>query len=91
MDDKKERDPIPEQFHSLKEAGEFWDTHSFEDYLDLVEEVDVEFDIQQRLYYIPLEEDLYVLAKAKAKLKEQSVEQLIKELLARELYTTPAA
>ncbi|MCB0114145.1 MAG: CopG family antitoxin [Caldilineaceae bacterium] len=91
MDDKKERDPIPEQFNSLKEAGEFWDTHSFEDYLDLVEEVDVEFDIKQRLYYIPLEEDLYALAKARAKSKEQSVEQLIKELLARELYTTPTA
>jgi hypothetical protein len=91
MADKKERDPIPEQFNSLKEAGEFWDTHSFEDYLDLVEEVDMEFDIQQRLYYVPLQEDLYVRAKARAKAKEQSVEQLINELLAREFYTTPAA
>ena len=91
MEDKKERDPIPEHFNSLKEAGEFWDTHSFEDYLDSVEEVDMEFDIQQRLYYVSLQKDLYVRAQARAKAKEQSVEQLINELVARELYPKPAA
>ncbi len=28
----KERDPLPESFGSLEEAGEFWDTHSSADY-----------------------------------------------------------
>lgn len=29
---KKERDPIPEQFKSIEEAAEFWDSHDLADY-----------------------------------------------------------
>ncbi len=30
------RDPLPESFDSLDEAGAFWDTHSSADYGDLM-------------------------------------------------------
>ena len=45
---KKQRDPIPQHFGSIEEAGEFWDTHDLADYEDLTEEVQLEIDIQQR-------------------------------------------
>jgi len=41
---KKERDPIPENFETDDELDEFWSTHSFADYDDLFE--DVHFNIK---------------------------------------------
>ena len=40
-----ERDPLPEEFNSLAEAGEFWDTHSTADYEELMEDVSVEINL----------------------------------------------
>lgn len=34
-----EHDPLPEEFASLTEAGEFWDIHSTVDYEDVMEDV----------------------------------------------------
>ena len=51
VDDKsllKERDPLPEHFDSLEEAGEFWDTHSSADYEDLTEDVEFEINLSKR-------------------------------------------
>lgn len=39
---KKHREPIPESFNSIEEAGEFWDTHSLADYWDQTREVEIE-------------------------------------------------
>ncbi len=36
------RTPIPEEFASAEEAGEFWDRHSTADYEDLMTDVQVE-------------------------------------------------
>ena len=44
------KDPIPEHFNSAEAAGEFWDTHSAADYLDEMEEEEMEFDIQKRTF-----------------------------------------
>ena len=52
------RDPIPEEFNSLTEAGEFWDTHDSADYEDLMEEVSFEINLpprQTRSYAIATE------------------------------------
>lgn len=39
-------DPIPDNFDSIEEAAEFWDTHSLADYWDQTEEVkDVKINI----------------------------------------------
>jgi hypothetical protein len=37
---ENKRDPLPEHFNTLEEAGEFWDTHSAADYWDEMEEVE---------------------------------------------------
>ncbi len=52
MDDKyknkSSKDELPEEFSTLKEAGEFWDTHSTTDYENMFESVDVEIDLPVR-------------------------------------------
>jgi hypothetical protein len=42
MANRKNRDPIPKHFKSIKEAAEFWDTHDLGDYWDLTREVEFE-------------------------------------------------
>ena len=44
---KKPRDPLPEEFSSLEEAGEFWDTHSGADYEEYMQEVHFEVDLKR--------------------------------------------
>ncbi len=46
---RKDKDPIPENFSTLDEAAEFWDTHSLEDYPEYLTEInDVEVDIKEK-------------------------------------------
>ena len=53
MNDKqKHTDPLPEEFASYEEAGEFWDTHDTTDYLDSFETVAVEVDLKRRRYEV---------------------------------------
>lgn len=40
-----QRDPIPDEFNPLQEAGEFWDIHDSGDYEDLMEEVTFEINL----------------------------------------------
>ncbi len=44
---KKRRDPLPEEFQSLEEAGEFWDTHSSADYEEYMQEAHFEVDLKR--------------------------------------------
>ncbi len=44
---KKKRDPLPEQFSSAEEAGEFWDTHSGADYEEYMQEAHFEVDLKR--------------------------------------------
>jgi hypothetical protein len=39
---RPKRDPLPKEFGSLEEAGEFWDTHDSTDYEEYMKEVRVE-------------------------------------------------
>ncbi len=54
---KNKRDPIPEQFATIEEAGEFWDTHDLTDYWDITEEVEFEVDLQRRHYLVSKDPD----------------------------------
>lgn len=42
MDENKTKDLLPEEFDSLEEAGEFWDSHSLADYWDETKEVQLQ-------------------------------------------------
>ncbi len=77
----KRKEAIPEHFKSDEEAGEFWDTHSAGDYWEEMEEVEMEFDIQNHKFLVPINERIYQLIKIQAEKKDCSVEQIINELL----------
>jgi hypothetical protein len=79
------KEPIPEQFNSLEEAGEFWDTHSAADYWDEMEEVEMEFDLQKRTFLIPIAGQMYDRIKERARQEQRSVEQVLSDLLAKQL------
>lgn len=49
-------DPIPPTFSSEEEAGQFWDTHSTEDYEDDLQVVDMTIDIEKLHYEIEINE-----------------------------------
>lgn len=55
---KNKRDPIPEHFDSIEEAAVFWDTHDLTDYLDMTKEVQMEVDLQRRVFLTALEPSL---------------------------------
>jgi len=52
------RDPIPKHFKSIEEAADFWDEHDLTDYWDLTKEVQMEVDIQRRVFLTALEPTL---------------------------------
>ena len=51
----KRRDQIPEEFPSIEEAAEFWETHSLADYEDLTEEVEVEISLVRNHFRVDRE------------------------------------
>lgn len=83
--DKNKKDPIPDEFASLEEAGEFWDTHSAADYWEETEEVEMNFNIQRRTFFLPVQDRVYQRLQKKAKKEKRSIEDMLNILLDREL------
>lgn len=71
----KRRDPLPEHFGSLEEAGKFWDTHDSGDYEEYFEDVECEFDIKTRT--ISVDSTLYDEVRAIAKKKRIPADKLV--------------
>ena len=46
------RDELPEEFSSLREAGEFWDSHDSGEYEDSMTEIDLEIAIAEGRIYL---------------------------------------
>ncbi len=88
MNENNRKNDIPEHFSSAEEAGEFWDSHSAADYLDELEEEDMEFEIEKRTFLVPVNAQIYHLAEKQAKARHSTVEQIINTLLDRELVRT---
>lgn len=82
---KEERDPIPEQFKSIEEAAEFWDSHDLADYWDLTAKADLEVDIQRCLLLTALEPELAKKLTDCARKKGVSTETLINVWLSEKL------
>lgn len=73
----KRRDPIPDKFSSVQEAGEFWDSHDLTDYEDQTREVDFEVDLRRRVFLTALEPELAKKVAAYAHRQGISTETLI--------------
>jgi len=77
----RKKEPIPEHFNNDEEAGEFWDTHSADDYWNEMEEIEVEFDIHKRSFLVPIDDRIYQLVKRQAEENDCTIEQIVNELL----------
>ena len=79
------KDPIPEQFHSIEEVQDFWATHSTADYWDEMEDVEMELSpalktrLEMKKLYrlLDLSKDQIVRIEAEAKQENTDSKQLI--------------
>jgi len=74
---KKFRDPLPEEFDTIEQAAEFWNTHSLADYEDLQKEVEFEIDLKAEKNYFAVEKELARSINKFAKLKGILPETLV--------------
>lgn len=79
------KEPIPEEFRSLAEAGVFWDTHSAADYIDDLTEVEMDFALEEGQFMVPMDSGVYSRIKDRAKREHRSISEMIDILLQREL------
>jgi hypothetical protein len=77
----KQKDPLPDSFNTEEEAGEFWDTHSTMDYAEYLEPADDVFDIQERIFEVQIEEDIFERLRQEAKSRHQSIPRTLDEIL----------
>jgi len=82
---KNKRDPIPEEFSSYEEAGEFWDTHDSMDYEDLLEDVEFKVNLRKRHFMVYLDSYSAKLLQDKAQEKGIPPSQLASEILKQQL------
>ena len=74
---KQQRDPLPEEFSSAEEAGEFWDTHSGTDYEDHMKEVHFDVDLKGRTHDVRIADDLMREVRKIANQKGVATETLV--------------
>lgn len=77
MGKNKQREPLPEQFATIEEAAEFWDTHDLTDYWDLTEDVDFVVNLRQSRYLVALAPELAKQLATQAYKRGLSTETLI--------------
>lgn len=73
----RKREPLPENFESIEEFQEFWDTHSSADYEEQMEDVEVDIDIRSSRVYCAVAKDLLEQVRAQARRQGVSTETLI--------------
>lgn len=61
------RDILPEKFHSISEAANFWDTHDSIDYEDMMKDVDFQIEIKRRVYLVPIAGEVVNFLQKKAR------------------------
>jgi hypothetical protein len=74
---KKKIEPIPDEFKTITEASDFWDTHDITDYWGNTKEVKLKASLKKEPKYIALEENIAKKAFTVAKRKHISMETLV--------------
>lgn len=74
-------DPLPDTFATEEEAGDFWDTHSTMDYEAYLEPADDVIAIEQRIFEIPVAEDVFRLLQQEAQNSEGSISTVVDRIL----------
>ena len=86
MGESKAKDLLPEEFESIEEAAEFWDTHSLADYWDETQEVQIEIRAVRK-QRVALASELDKEVADVAKREGVSVETLVNLWVAERLQT----
>ncbi len=76
---------LPEEFKTLEEAAEFWDTHDSTEFMEVLEEVDMKVDLQRRHYLIELDKNTAETLQKHARRKGVNPNYLAAELLHEQL------
>ena len=76
-DTVRTRDEIPEEFASLAEAGEFWDTHDSGEYEDLMTPIEIEVDVSTERVYMAIAKDVVARLRTRARQQGVSTETLV--------------
>lgn len=71
------QDTLPDNFATLEEFWEFWDTHSSADYEDDMEAVVVELEPASSMVYVPVAKDLVSKVRVQARRQGVSSETLV--------------
>ena len=87
VENKPQRDPIPEHFADLEAAAEFWDSHDLADYEDMTGEVQFTVNLQRRRRLVALEPDLADKLAAEARKRGLSAESLVNLGLSERLHS----
>jgi hypothetical protein len=77
--------PIPDEFTSYEEAGEFWDTHDTTDYIESFVDAKVDVALKGRRFEIDIDEDVMELLKKEAKRTHTRPGRIANRLLRRDL------
>jgi hypothetical protein len=83
----KRIDALPDEFKSLEEAAQFWDTHSITNHEKFLEPVEVDVDIQRRHFEIEVDEETFLALREVAQKERKPVKELASEILKRRLRT----
>ncbi len=83
--ERHKTDPIPKEFDSFEDAGEFWDAHSAADYWDDMVDVALEVEIQDRRFVVLLEDSVYHAVEELAATRGIQPDTLVNEFLRQEL------
>jgi hypothetical protein len=84
-ENRTNREPIPEEFGSIAEAGAFWDTHSLADYWDLTREVEFEVDLGESVQLVAVERNLLEQLAERARQQGLSTQTLVNLYLSERL------
>lgn len=71
------QDVLPDDFATIEEFWDFWDTHSSADYEDALEDITVEVDLTSSKVYFPVAKDLMEKLRIQARRQGVSSETLI--------------
>jgi predicted DNA binding CopG/RHH family protein len=77
MAKNKKRDPLPEQFGSAEEAGEFWDTHSGTDYEEYMQPAHFEVDLKRRSTEVRVSDEVLRVVRKIARQQGLATETLV--------------
>ncbi|MCP4404714.1 MAG: hypothetical protein GY801_46365 [bacterium] len=82
------KDPLPDNFTTLEDLWDFWDTHSSADYEEFMEPVEAEIDLSSEKVYCPIAKDVMLRVRNEARHQGVSTETLINLWLQEKLAKT---